>query len=118
LSRKQFSYAPAACLQRAPFDLVIAPPGDAADPRNGGGDDPRCGSRTFGYDALEPKASVSSRKTGAPFSKALIQQISSGRHQRLADAVLAAQEDLAQTGAFPELLSICNLLGDPALRVR
>ncbi len=52
------------------------------------------------------------------FHKALIQQISSGRHQRLGDAVLAAQADFAQTGAFPELLSIYNLLGDPALRIR
>jgi hypothetical protein len=52
------------------------------------------------------------------FHKALIKQISSGRHPRLGDAVLAAQEDFAQTGAFPELLSIYNLLGDPALRIR
>jgi hypothetical protein len=68
LSRQKLSYAPAACLQRATLDPAIAPPGNAADPRNGGGDDPRCGSGTFGYDELEPKASVSSRKTGAPFS--------------------------------------------------
>jgi len=33
-------------------------------------------------------------------------------------AVFAAQTDFAQTGAFPELLSIYNLLGDPALRLR
>jgi hypothetical protein len=52
------------------------------------------------------------------FHKALIQEITSGRHPRLGDAVLAAQEDFAQTGAFPELLSIYNLLGDPALRIR
>src|SRR6266498_5290706 len=52
------------------------------------------------------------------YHKALIQQISSCRHQRLGDAVLAAQADFAQTGAFPELLSIYNLLGDPALRIR
>ncbi len=52
------------------------------------------------------------------FHKALIQEISSGRHERLGDAVLASQADFAQTGAFPELLSIYNLLGDPALRIR
>src|SRR5207247_286034 len=52
------------------------------------------------------------------FHKALIQQITSGRHERLGDAVLAAQDDFAQTGSFPELLSIYNLLGDPALRIR
>jgi len=52
------------------------------------------------------------------YHKALIQEITSGRHERLGDAVLAAQDDFAQTGAFPELLSIYNLLGDPALRIR
>src|SRR6266568_636616 len=52
------------------------------------------------------------------YHKALIQEITSGRHERLGDAVLAAQSDFAQTGAFPELLSIYNLLGDPALRIR
>jgi hypothetical protein len=48
----------------------------------------------------------------------LIREITSGAHPRLGDAVLAAQADFAQTGAFPELLSIYNLLGDPALRIR
>jgi len=52
------------------------------------------------------------------FHKALIQEIASGSHERLGDAVFAAQADFAQTGAFPELLSIYNLLGDPALRIR
>ena len=37
---------------------------------------------------------------------------------RLGDAVLAAQEKYAGTGAFPELLSIYHLLGDPALKLR
>jgi hypothetical protein len=52
------------------------------------------------------------------FHQALIQQITSGDHERLGDAVFAAQADFAQTGAFPELLSIYHLLGDPALRIR
>ena len=52
------------------------------------------------------------------FHKALIQEIASGSHERLGDAVFAAQADFADTGAFPELLSIYNLLGDPALRIR
>ena len=52
------------------------------------------------------------------FHQALIREITSGAHPRLGDAVLAAQADFAQTGAFPELLSIYNLLGDPALRIR
>jgi len=36
----------------------------------------------------------------------------------LGDAVMAAQEAYAATGAFPELLQIYHLLGDPALRLR
>ncbi|HEY2940933.1 MAG TPA: C25 family cysteine peptidase, partial [Vicinamibacteria bacterium] len=52
------------------------------------------------------------------FHVALVQEITSGRHERLGDAVFAAQTDFAQTGAFLELLSIYNLLGDPALRIR
>lgn len=52
------------------------------------------------------------------FHRALIQEITSGHHERLGDAVFAAQADFAQTGVFPELLSIYNLLGDPALKIR
>jgi hypothetical protein len=33
------------------------------------------------------------------------------------DAVLAAQSAYVDSGAFPELLNIYNLLGDPALRI-
>jgi len=36
----------------------------------------------------------------------------------LGDAVLAGQAAYAETGAFPELLSIYHLLGDPALKLR
>jgi peptidase C25-like protein len=50
--------------------------------------------------------------------KALLEEIVSGRHQRIGDAVLAAQEAYAETGAFPELLSIYHLFADPALRIR
>ena len=50
--------------------------------------------------------------------KALLQELFSGNHERLGDAVLAAQESYAATGAFPELLSIYHLLGDPALTLR
>jgi Peptidase family C25 len=52
------------------------------------------------------------------YHKALLQEILSGRHARLGDAVLAAQRDYADSGAFPELLSIYHLFGDPALRIR
>jgi len=40
------------------------------------------------------------------------------KHERLGDAILAGQAAYAATGAFPELLSIYHLLGDPALRLR
>ncbi len=52
------------------------------------------------------------------FHKALLQEILSGRHERLGDAVLAAQNAYADSGAFPELLSIYNLFGDPALQLQ
>jgi hypothetical protein len=52
------------------------------------------------------------------YHKAVLEEILSGRHARLGDAILAAQEDYASSGALPELLSIYHLLGDPALRLR
>ncbi len=52
------------------------------------------------------------------FHKALLQEVLSGRHERLGDAVLAAQKAYADSGAFRELLSIYNLFGDPALRLQ
>jgi len=52
------------------------------------------------------------------FHRALVTQLESGGHERLGDLVLAAQEDYADTGAFPELLSLYHLFADPALKVR
>jgi hypothetical protein len=52
------------------------------------------------------------------FHKALVAQLESARHHRIGDLVLDAQADYTQTGAFPELLSIYLLFGDPALRIR
>jgi len=52
------------------------------------------------------------------YHTALVAQVVSGQHARLGDAILAAQNDYANTGAFPELLRVYNLLGDPAMRVR
>jgi hypothetical protein len=52
------------------------------------------------------------------FHEALLRELLSGKHERLGDAVLAAQASYAASGAFPELLSIYHLLGDPALKVR
>ena len=52
------------------------------------------------------------------YHRALLAEIAGGTHERLGDAVLAAQKAYAQTGLMPELLSVYQLLGDPAMRVR
>jgi hypothetical protein len=52
------------------------------------------------------------------YHKALLTEILSGHHARLGDAILAAQEDYGKSGAFPELLEIYHLFGDPAMRIR
>ena len=45
-------------------------------------------------------------------------ELTSGQHQRLGDALLAAQKACAQTGLMPELLAVYHLLGDPAMKIR
>ena len=52
------------------------------------------------------------------FHQALLQEVVHANHERLGDAILAGQTGYAHTGAFPELLVIYHLLGDPALRLR
>ena len=52
------------------------------------------------------------------YHRAVMQEITSGQHQRIGDAILAAQKTYAQTGAMPELLSVYHLFGDPAMRLR
>jgi CSLREA domain-containing protein len=52
------------------------------------------------------------------YQKGLVGELVSGRHRRLGDAVLAAQRTYAESGAFPELLTIYHLFGDPALQIR
>jgi len=52
------------------------------------------------------------------YHQALLKEILSGKHRRLGDALLAAQAAYADSGAFPELLRIYLLLGDPALTLR
>jgi hypothetical protein len=52
------------------------------------------------------------------FHQALLDELVNQKHERLGDAILAGQAAYAATGAFPELLSIYHLLGDPALRLR
>jgi hypothetical protein len=52
------------------------------------------------------------------YERALVAQLASGRHARLGDAILAAQGDYAETGLMPELLTVYQLLGDPATTVK
>jgi hypothetical protein len=52
------------------------------------------------------------------YHRALVAEVTSGRHHRLGDALLAAQKAYAQTGFMPELLAIYHLLGDPTTRLR
>ena len=52
------------------------------------------------------------------YHRALMAELTSGRHARLGDAVLAAQAAYAETGLMPELLSVYHLLGDPAMSIR
>jgi hypothetical protein len=52
------------------------------------------------------------------YHELVLDEITSGRHERLGDAVLAAQNEYANSGDFPELLAIYHLFGDPALTIR
>jgi hypothetical protein len=52
------------------------------------------------------------------YHRALMDELTNGRHERLGDAVLAAQGAYARTGLMPELLSVYHLLGDPAMSIR
>jgi hypothetical protein len=52
------------------------------------------------------------------YHRAVMEEITRGSHARLGDAILAAQKAYAESGAFPELLSVYHLFGDPALKIR
>ena len=52
------------------------------------------------------------------FHRALMAEITSGGHERLGDAVLAAQAAYAEEGVMPELLAIYQLLADPGMRIQ
>jgi hypothetical protein len=52
------------------------------------------------------------------YHRALMAELTSGRHERLGDAVAAAQRSYAETGLMPELVAIYHLFGDPATRLR
>jgi hypothetical protein len=67
--------------------------------------------------ALSPSG-LSVNEAAHVYHKAVLEEIVSGRHERIGDALLAAQERYAQSGALPELLSVYHLLGDPALPIR
>jgi hypothetical protein len=49
--------------------------------------------------------------------RALMAELTSGAHERLGDAVLAAQAAYAEEGVMPELLAIYHLLADPGMRI-
>jgi len=52
------------------------------------------------------------------YHRALTAEITSGRHQRLGDALLAAQAEYAASGLMPELVEVYHLFGDPAMPLR
>ena len=52
------------------------------------------------------------------YHRAVVAEITGGGHERLGDAILAAQKAYAATGVMPELLSVYQLLRDPATRIR
>jgi hypothetical protein len=52
------------------------------------------------------------------FHRALMAELTGGTHERLGDAVLAAQAVYAEEGVMPELLAIYHLLADPGMRIR
>jgi hypothetical protein len=52
------------------------------------------------------------------FHRALMAEITGGTHERLGDALLAAQAAYAETGLMPELLAVYHFFGDPGLKLR
>ncbi len=52
------------------------------------------------------------------YHRALMAALTSGHHERLGDAILAAQKAYADSGLMAELVSVYHLLGDPATRIR
>ena len=63
-------------------------------------------------------SSLSVHWAAAIYHQLLVRELTSGRHQRLGDAILAAQTAYIEAGARPEMLLSYQLLADPALRIR
>ena len=62
--------------------------------------------------AISPSG-LSLNRPAQKFHQALLEELFGNRHRRLGDVLLAAQGSYLDSGAFPELLSIYQLLGDP-----
>lgn len=62
--------------------------------------------------AFSPRG-LSLNYPAAVLHRALLEGLIHGGHERLGDAVLRAQAVYAESGVFPELLQIYNLLGEP-----
>jgi hypothetical protein len=67
--------------------------------------------------ALSPSG-LSLNNPAHRFHKALLEELLSGKHAYLGDAILAAQARYAEAGSFLELLGIFHLFGDPAMRIQ
>ncbi len=52
------------------------------------------------------------------YHRLLLAELLHGGHDKLGDAILAAQAKFAESGGYLELLSIYHLFGDPAMRLR
>jgi hypothetical protein len=51
------------------------------------------------------------------FHSAVVHRLESRAYSRLGDLILDAQVDYADSGAFPQLLALYHLFGDPALNI-
>ena len=51
------------------------------------------------------------------FQTVVVQRLESRAYSRIGDLILDAQTDYANSGAFPELLRLYHLFGDPALEI-
>jgi hypothetical protein len=67
--------------------------------------------------ALAPSG-LSQNAPAHQYQRAVMRELTIGKHRRLGDALLAAQAAYADTGAFPDLLTIFHLVGDPGLTLR